>query len=367
MNTWKFDSSRGEKDKYTVVLDDDGKLGCNCRGWTIRKGEKPRECTHTKDTVTNNNMTVEARGEFIYVVGSPILQPVAPQNKKSTGVPVGYVSPMLAVGMTLGKTIADFENDNFSMEVKFNGHRLTSVKLADIVQTWKRPKDAPVGNPFTLPGHILKELLKFLDCGLDGELVGGGGDDDQSYHVTRLDKSGQLKYVVFDVTSLGGESTTHLPLVERRQLLAQLFKQAGKLKHVLMSEAFKVSQKGVQAVWDAGGEGVIIKRVKPLAATKYQPGHRSADWVKMKREFAVGCVITGFLKGENGPYSKVALLSDEGVVTSAKTKDNAWLAKFKADPDKYIGARLVITHYGKTPKGKYQGPIIFDHMAGEGE
>ena len=43
------------------------------------------------------------------------------------------------------------------------------------------------------------------------------------------------------------------------------------------------------------------------------------------------------------------------------------LRMFEADPDKYIGWRFVLKHYGPTPGGRYRGPTIFDHWAGEGE
>ena len=49
---YKYPSSRGEKDKYTVIIaGDTGKVGCNCRGWTQHTGTlspfRPRTCKHT--------------------------------------------------------------------------------------------------------------------------------------------------------------------------------------------------------------------------------------------------------------------------------------------------------------------------------
>lgn len=48
---YKYDSSRGEKDKYDVIIaGDTGKVGCNCPGWTRHKGtlSRPRECGHVR-------------------------------------------------------------------------------------------------------------------------------------------------------------------------------------------------------------------------------------------------------------------------------------------------------------------------------
>src|SRR6266576_4515258 len=34
---------------YTTRVMLDGKLMCDCRGWTIRKRDRPRECKHTRE------------------------------------------------------------------------------------------------------------------------------------------------------------------------------------------------------------------------------------------------------------------------------------------------------------------------------
>lgn len=46
--TWKFDSSKGVKDKYTVICHPNGALTCNCLGWGVMKG-KTRTCQHTHE------------------------------------------------------------------------------------------------------------------------------------------------------------------------------------------------------------------------------------------------------------------------------------------------------------------------------
>jgi len=50
---------------YTTRVMLDGKLTCDCRGWTIRKRDRPRECKHTREVV-GERVTV-AIGEFLYV------------------------------------------------------------------------------------------------------------------------------------------------------------------------------------------------------------------------------------------------------------------------------------------------------------
>jgi hypothetical protein len=373
MQIWKFDSSKGEKDKYSVVLADDGRLGCNCRGCVIRKDGKHRRCTHTDDVIEENGLKVEIRdGEWMYVVGSPILQPQQPKVEKLNGMPVGYVNPMLAIALTDERGIEDFNDDEWTMEEKYDGHRVVvHVDPEGNVFAWSRPKEGKVGNKRVLAPHLVKELSRFPDVTLDGELDTTG----KSYGVTRLDKAHLQRYIVFDILKWGeitSEQVCALTQAERRVALVRVFiamaakRKKEKIKDkqsVLLAPSLPLSKEGLQAIWDNGGEGVILKR----SAAKYRPGARSADWVKIKKVIPVGSVITGYEAGENGPYSKVKVLSDEGVKTTAKTKNSQIRREMAAHPDKFIGMRLIIGHYGKTPAGKYRGPIIWDHFAGEGE
>jgi hypothetical protein len=42
-----FHSKSNPGKVYTARILTDGKLVCDCRGWTIRRGDQPRHCAHT--------------------------------------------------------------------------------------------------------------------------------------------------------------------------------------------------------------------------------------------------------------------------------------------------------------------------------
>lgn len=44
---WTFTSSSGSS-TYETLQYEDGTTSCNCRGWTIKRGDKPRSCKHTR-------------------------------------------------------------------------------------------------------------------------------------------------------------------------------------------------------------------------------------------------------------------------------------------------------------------------------
>ncbi len=68
----QFPSSSSSK-VYTVKRDENGDLSCDCRGWTMKKPDKPRSCPHVRQ--------VEAQAAFpgAQVVGmDPIQADVRP-------------------------------------------------------------------------------------------------------------------------------------------------------------------------------------------------------------------------------------------------------------------------------------------------
>lgn len=50
---------------YTAIVMTDGKLMCDCRGWTIKKAYKPRRCKHT-DALLNDRPSRDD-GEYMYL------------------------------------------------------------------------------------------------------------------------------------------------------------------------------------------------------------------------------------------------------------------------------------------------------------
>jgi ATP-dependent DNA ligase len=400
MQTWPFKSKSSDKD-YTTVLTDDGKLGCNCKGYTVRRGDSVRECTHMRDVIKIHKFDVEVRGgEFVYVKNPqqqlPILssEGVKVQNETapSSDVPFGYIQPMLAEALLDGSELNYAEwldavrvmmdkylAQGYVCEKKYDGHRKIVYVDKNGVRAWSRPKSGAgkVGLPSQLPSHIVKELRQLVtgrteeqsaygtyDC----ELV-GGSETDMSSDVTRLDKEHERCLVIFDVLHLSNMKVprlpsgnqTKLPYRSRRQILTHLFNLTGVgLKHVRLSEVIdNATFDHVKKIWDNGGEGAMLKDPD----STYQPGRRSTTWLKIKKLEPVPYIITGYEAGKNGPYSKVTLKekNNPAIKTSAKTKNNAWLKRFAADPDKYIGEELVCIVRGRHPSGKPRH-CMWDHL-----
>jgi hypothetical protein len=382
MQTWSFPGSA--KEPYTTRWhdDSDGLIDCNCRGYLIRRKGKPFECKHVTKVIKDLQLAVVERDGRLHGTGagtpSLLEQPqVDHAEVYDEAHAAGYIEPMLASAMTgtkqkridwtreqiledLKKTVAKFLDGNWVQQVKWDGVRVILAVKNTKARAWSRPKDGSVGKPRRLPPHIALAAARLLPSGTyDGELI--AGETAKSYEVSDLDKQDDQCLVLFDILKVGEESVIDLTYRQRHELLKQAIPYTDQCIRAATYSTPDAEE--IMRLWDTDGEGVVLKRLDAI----YVPGWRSPHWVKVKQEFYTTGTITGYEAAKNGPYSKVLLLSDAGVETSVKTKNNYWLGEFEKNPQKYIGKRLVFKHYGPTPDGKYRGPIIWDHFAGEAE
>jgi bifunctional non-homologous end joining protein LigD len=126
-------------------------------------------------------------------------------------------------------------------------------------------------------------------------------------------KSGSqpVAYVIFDVLHLDGQSTRHLPWIERRQVLDRLDLSGPSWRTPV---AHLGGGADVLAASKAGGlEGVVAKRTSSV----YQPGRRTKDWLKIKNTCRQEVVIGGWLPGAGNRTGRIGALligyyDDEG-------------------------------------------------------
>lgn len=367
VKTQLYSSKSNSTIEHTVTLKDNGSLVCTCRGFRT-----PNKCWHVKDFATKHGLNIAIGGELF---GNSItgygckttpkveqltidLQDVARQE----AVPVvgGFVKPMLASALPDGKSIADYPAATYVLEQKIDGHRHIVERTVDgKITAWSR-----AGNVRELAPHILEALEHVAPATYDGELYVPGGTstdvtDDDNFHRTRL--------VLFDILRVGTYSAMPETGTERRKLLeVACSKLDSEAVHVI--DQFDPSADMLEAIWAAGLEGIIIKR----RAAIYQAGKRSHDWVKFKKLGAAEIIITGFIAGKLGPYSRIVGKDRHGIEVKVKTLNDQWRADFAkqaADwtggPDGFkhpaIGRTLVISYQEKTRDGKYRHPMA-DHL-----
>jgi bifunctional non-homologous end joining protein LigD len=112
-----------------------------------------------------------------------------------------------------------------------------------------------------------------------------------------------VTYLAFDLLSLNGHALLELPWSQRRGLLDELRLQA---PGWLTPPAFTAETgPDVQAAsLQQGLEGVVAKR----QASRYEPGRRSASWVKVKNVRRQEAVVGGWQPGGGGRSGQIGSL-----------------------------------------------------------
>ncbi len=210
--------------------------------------------------------------------------------------------PMLA---TPGTLPAPEQDPLFGYEMKWDGVRavvyagaggvrLRSRNDRDISATY--PELLALAAPAAAAGGLV----------VDGEIVAFDRDTGRvsfaalqrrmhvqaAARVERLRKETPATFLAFDVLHLAGHGTTGLPYRQRRQLLESL-----QLRGPRWDTPPYFDGPGADvlaASREQGLEGVVAKRL----GSAYEPGRRSADWVKVKHETSQDVVVGGWRPGK---------------------------------------------------------------------
>ncbi|GGM51621.1 non-homologous end-joining DNA ligase [Dactylosporangium sucinum] len=196
-------------------------------------------------------------------------------------------------------------------EYKWDGVRaITAVAGASVQARSRNDRDITRTYPEL---DALPTLVEGRVVVLDGELVAldAGGRPEfarlqDRMHVERpsaaLLAAVSVRYYVFDLLYLDGESTVHLPYERRRSLLEGLglpglvqkgANEAGTYA-VHVPRYFENRDRTIAAAHAFGLEGVMAKRL----GSTYQPGRRSPDWVKHPFVNTTEVVIIGYRPGQ---------------------------------------------------------------------
>jgi bifunctional non-homologous end joining protein LigD len=174
----------------------------------------------------------------------------------------------------------DLTADGFRYEPKLDGWRALVYVCGGSVSIRSRAgRDLTPSLPELARPH---RAVRDRDVVLDGELVAGQGRSDDFYRLAPLmaarrpHRAEPLTFVIFDVLWLDGVSVCARPYMERRRLLEEL-----ELDDACWQTppAFDCRPADiVSACIELGLEGVVAKRL----ASRYRPGRRSRDWLKVK-------------------------------------------------------------------------------------
>ena len=179
----------------------------------------------------------------------------------------------------------------WTFEVKWDGYRAIATESGgDATLTSRNGNDLTAR--FLNVAKEIPKAVKTPDCVLDGEVCALDDSGRSSFSAMQQGKAGTpIVYYVFDVLEIEGEPVVDLPLVERRKLLEGLLDRRNKI--VRLSETFDDGQALLDAAKQQRLEGIMAKRFD----SKYLPGRRTRDWLKIKTHSEQEFVVVGYTKG----------------------------------------------------------------------
>ncbi len=203
-----------------------------------------------------------------------------------------------------------FDSDDYLYEIKWDGIRA----LAFFGEGLARLQGRKLTDSSDRYPEILTALRALDGEGiLDGEIVvldEEGRPDFQRVLVRELTRTAGVKsrahpavYIAFDLLHRNGESLLDRPLVERRRLLSELLVNP---PSPIVESAYVVGRGTAlfEEAKERGLEGIFAKRL----GSRYLPGERTQDWLKIKVRREVDAVLVGLVRERGGKRIKSLVL-----------------------------------------------------------
>jgi bifunctional non-homologous end joining protein LigD len=208
----------------------------------------------------------------------------------------GEISPMLA---THG-SVAAYKASQWAFEGKWDGYRLLVETDHGALRVRSRSGRDVTGEYPQL--HSLAADLADHHAVFDGEVVALDVSGVPNFNeMQNRGRSTHIEFWAFDLLYLDGRSLLRAKYTDRRKLLETLSRAGHLIVRDLLpgdgAEALEYSR-------EHGWEGVIAKK----RDSTYQPGRRSASWIKEKYWKTQEVVIGGWKAGEGGRSSGIGSL-----------------------------------------------------------
>ncbi len=214
--------------------------------------------------------------------------------------------------MLAKETTEPFDDKDWLFEIKWDGYRAITEKNKNNIALYSRN-----GITFEYTYPIVVDQLKLIDedVVLDGEIVVLNNDGHPSFQLLQHyseNADRPIQYHIFDLLELNGHDTTGLKLIERKELLQQIIPENEVIKY--SDHIFEEGKSFFKISTDSNLEGIIAKKID----SKYYPGKRTAEWLKIKNHKTQEAIIAGYTQaaGSRKYFGALILASnDNGKLT----------------------------------------------------
>ena len=199
-------------------------------------------------------------------------------------------------------------------EPKLDGERIIATFDNEKINLWTR-RHIQVSYKFP---EIIESLKAIKDHQwvLDGELAVSGGfrrllkrNVEDKTKINILSKKIPATYHIFDLLQWNGKDFTSKSLIQRKKILIQNIKPQHRLGIVPFRMVSNSTLKEhFQEYVQQGFEGMVLKN----ALSTYEPGKRSGEWLKIKREETVDVQVIGATKSTGSIAFGALILEKDG-------------------------------------------------------
>ncbi len=260
-------------------------------GWDAEQFPKSVKTGRTNDEVKENR-------DAVWVSDMPAASAQIDLEGAVEAPLPGFIPPMLA---TLAQP-TPFDDPDWLFEVKWDGYRIESIVNDGTVRMYTR---RGLDGATYFPGLLTPTTwISARQAIVDGEVVALDEDGAPDFGLLQEAISGlrsrgpgkgpapRLLYQVFDLLYLDGRSLLQVPLQDRKRLLRSVLNETGRVRFASHVEGDGIAFH--RAAKARNLEGVVAK----LRRSHYQPGARSAAWLKIKIRPEQELVVGGFTPGE---------------------------------------------------------------------
>ncbi|MBD9467964.1 DNA ligase D [Pseudoxanthomonas sp. PXM01] len=201
------------------------------------------------------------------------------------------------------------QGDTWLHEAKWDGYRLIAQIAKGRARLWSRNEIEWTAKAPEIVAAL--EALALDDAVLDGELVAGGGRQ-EDFGLLQATLSGEkqaaLSYVLFDILQVDGVDLARSPQYQRKALLAEILKSPPD-RLVYSSHIVGRGDEALALALERGLEGIISKR----ADAPYHAGRGDA-WRKIKQRASDEFAVVGYTapKGSRSGLGALLLAAPEG-------------------------------------------------------
>ncbi len=219
------------------------------------------------------------------------------------------IEPMLAKLTDPSKM--RFEN-SWIIEPKYDGERIIAVRSGNDITLWTR-RNIQASYKFPEIVRALKNNVDGDDWILDGEMTVAGGfrqllnrNVEDRFKISLLSRKIPATYNIFDILRFGQKYLIDKPLFDRKGVLMKVAHPTEGIKIVPFQEVSDPSEQFEYYV-KQGFEGAVIKNFY----SKYEPGIRSDQWLKIKKGDTVDVHVVGATRSRSSiPFGALLMEKD---------------------------------------------------------